>query len=270
MQISQPHAPLISVVICCANVADTLPAALASVAWADDVLVLDSGSSDATPEIAVRAGVRYLVEPWRGYTGQKQYGVTLARHDWVLVLDGDETCTPELAAEIQRLSQDVLTRYDVLHMRRRHFVMGRRVRAWEPDWQSRLIHRHRCRWADEVLHDRRLPSSPSRQGRLQHCLEHKRTSTGGFLDYFHGALEDARVLMVASQQYSRGARCHWYHLVFGPTLSFLKFYLLRGACRDGVFGFLIAQKAARGEQLRWAALWAVQQERIESSKGVKG
>lgn len=248
----------ISVVICCANVADTLPAALASVAWADEVLVVDSGSDDATPEIASRGATRYLVEPWRGYTGQKAYAASLAKHDWVFVLEGDETCTAELAAEIQSLTEEQLEPFDVLHMRRRNFVMGRFVRAWEPDWQSRLIHRRRCRWADEVLHDRRLPSSPERQRRLKHAIEHKRTSAGGFSDYFHGALEDARLLMVARQMHQRGMRCHWYDLVFGPTLTFVKFYVLRRSFLDGTFGFLIAQKAARGEQLKCAALWALQ------------
>jgi glycosyltransferase involved in cell wall biosynthesis len=257
----------VSVVICCANVADTLTAALESVAWADDVVVVDSGSIDATPEIAARFGVRYVVEPWRGYTAQKQYGVSLARHEWVLVLDGDEACSPALAEEIRGLSREYLDRHDVLHMRRRNFVMGRRVRAWEPDWQSRLIHRHRCRWADEVLHDRRVPSHPSRQARLRHHLEHKQTSAGGFRDYFHGGLEDARVMMVARQHYDRGVRCRWYHLMFWPTGAFLKFYVLRLACLDGVFGLLIAQKAARGEQLRWAALWALQQGLDRSAEG---
>jgi hypothetical protein len=96
-----------------------------------------------------------------------------------LVLDGDEECSPELAAEINRLAPADLERNDVFLARRRNYVMGRVVHAFDPDWQSRLIHRTRCSWATEALHDRREPSTPSRCARLTGWLEHKRHSRRG-------------------------------------------------------------------------------------------
>lgn len=250
--------PRVSVVICCANASETLPAALESSKWADEIIVVDSGSTDATAQIAQRFATRYVFEPWRGYTGQKQFGASLARNDWVFVLDGDEEITPDLAREIQSLTDADLEKLDVLWMRRRNYVMGRYVRAWGPDWQSRLIHRERCRWNDEVLHDDRLPSHPSRQRYLTGQLEHKRTSKGDFKDYFNGRLEDSRMLLVARQMYARGKRCRRFDLVIRPWSAFVKIYFVKLAILDGLFGWMIAQKAARGVQLKYAALWAVQ------------
>ncbi len=194
-----------SVVICCANVADTLEAACRSVAWADEILVVDSGSSDGTAEIAQRLAERYVLEPWRGYTQQKKFGAELCRNDWVLVLDGDEECSPALAAQLQALSAQELERHDLFLVRRRNYVMGRPVRAWWPDHQNRIIHRRRCDWSQEVLHDARHASDPRRVGRLNGWLEHKRHSAAGFGDYFSGRRMDERLLLVARQMHARVA-----------------------------------------------------------------
>ena len=250
--------PPISVVICCANVADTLEAALISTQWADERIVVDSGSTDTTPEIARRHADRYVVEPWRGYTAQKEYGASLAGNDWVFVLDGDEACSPALAEELSALPEQDFDRHDVMLVRRRNFVMGRLVRPWNPDWQSRIIHRQRCHWAQEVLHDARLPSDPSRVKKLRGWIEHKRHSAGGFRDYFDGALEDSRLMDVARAMHACGRRCHCWDLWLRPAAAFFKFYLIKRGILDGSFGLLIAQKAARGAQLKYAALWAVQ------------
>jgi len=249
----------ISVAMCCANVGDTLEAACQSVAWADELIIVDSGSTDATAEIARRYAQRYVVEPWRGFTKQKQFAAALARNPWVLVLDGDEECSPELAKELQALTEAGLERYDVLMMRRRNHMLGRVVRAWWPDWQSRLIHRDRTIWAEEALHDRRLPSDPKRLGRLRGWIEHRRTSAAGFLDYFNGELWDQRLPLTAKELYDKGKRCTWRDIVLRPPLTFFKFYVLKRGFLDGSFGYLIAQKAAVGVQLKYAALWAHQQ-----------
>ncbi len=138
--------------------------------------------------------------------------------------------------------------------------MGRVARAWLPDWQSRLIHRGRARWSEHALHEDRLPSDPSRVGRLPGFLEHKRLSRAGFADYFGGRRLDERLLPVAREMHARGKRCHWWDLLLRPAAAFWKFYLLKRGFLDGTFGLLIAQKAAVSTQLKYAALWAVQQE----------
>jgi (heptosyl)LPS beta-1,4-glucosyltransferase len=253
-----PFPPPISVVIVCANAADTLEAACLSAAWADELIVVDSGSTDATAEIAQRFAHRYILEPWRGYAGQKKFAAELSKHDWIFFLDGDEECSPELGAELGAVAPEVLERNDILLVPRKNYVMGRLARAWWPDYLTRIFHRRRCTWSDEVLHDTRIPSDPSRVHKLRGWLIHKRLSKAGFSDYFSGKRMDERLLMVARQMHQRGKRCHWYDLVFRPRLAFLKSYLFKRGFLDGTFGLLIAQKAAVSTQLKYAALWAVQ------------
>lgn len=255
--------PPISVIIVCANVEDTLEPACRSVAWADELIVVDSGSADATADIARRHAHRYVEEPWRGYSQQKVFAAGLAKHDWIFFLDGDEECSPELARELQALTPQELDRYDLLLTPRRNYLMGRYARAWSPDYLTRVFHRGRCRWGAEVLHDTREPSDPSRVRKLRGWIEHKRHSRAGWADYFSGRRLDDRLLLVAREMHHRGRRCHWWDLVFRPAASFLKFYFLKGGWRDGTFGLLVAQKAAVSDQLKYAALWAVQHEAAE-------
>ena len=221
--------------------------------------MVDSGSQDATAQIAQDAGARYILEPWRGYTGQKKFGTEQATHDWVFVLDGDEEVSPILAEQIRGLGQEDFARVDVIYVKRNNWLMGRPVRAWSPDWQSRLIHRDRVTWPQEALHEARLPSDPSRVLHLSGHLEHKRVGDADWSDYFSGKRMDERLMMVARQMHARGKRATWLDLVVRPAMAFWKFYLLKGAILDGTFGLLIAQKASVSTQLKYASLWAVQQ-----------
>ena len=150
--------------------------------------------------------------------------------------------------------------YDLLLVPRKNYVMNRPVRAWWPDRLTRLFHRHRCTWDGHVLHDTRQASDPSSVKNLQGWLIHKRLSAAGFGDYFSGSRMDDRLMPVARQMYARGKRCHWWDLVFRPWISFWKFYVVKRSFLDGSFGLLIAQKAAVSTQLKYAALWAVQNE----------
>jgi len=249
--------PPISAVICCGDSEATLEAACRSVRWADELVVVDSGSTDRTPEIARRFADRYEVTAWVDYTTSKRHACSLASHDWVLLLDSDEECSTRLAEQLQRLSEDELAGLDLLTAPRRNHVMGRYVRAWSPDRQSRVFHKGRIRWADDVLHDARL-APPERTRHLSGWIEHKRTGSADFGDYFGGARMDARLLEVARQMHARGRRVRWWDLAVRPRVAFWKFYLLKGGLRDGAFGLMIAQKAAWSTQLKYAALWAVQ------------
>ncbi len=255
----------ISVVICCANCADTLEAACRSVAWAQELIVVDSGSHDDTAAIAQRLATRYVLEPWRGYGGQKKFATGLCSNDWVFFVDGDEECSPELAAELQSMSATELERYDLLLVPRRNYVMGRPVRAWWPDRITRIFHRGRCQWSDDVLHDSRRPSDQRRVLRVRGHLIHKRHSAAGFGDYFSGRRMDERLLLVARQMHDRGRRCRWWDLLLRPWAAFAKSYVVKRGFLDGTFGLLIAQKSAVSTQLKYAALWSVQEELRRSS-----
>lgn len=248
----------LSVVICCANVADTLEAACQSVAWADELIIVDSGSTDHTAEIATHHADRYVQEPWRGHTGQKQFAVSLARNDWIFILDGDERCTPSLTDELRSMDTAMFARFDMLLVPRRNYIMGRKVTAWWPDRLTRIFHRGRCTWDGHVLHDTRTPTDPQRVHTLKHPIEHKRHSSADFTDYFSGARMDSRLLDVADQMHTAGKRCHWWDLVFRPQFAFWKFFLFKRGFRDGTFGLLIAQKAAVSVQLKYATLWSME------------
>ena len=162
--------PKISIIICCADSQATLGQACESAKWADELIVVDSGSSDDTPQIAKRYADRYVVEPWRGYGGQKKFAAGLASNDWIFFLDGDEECSPELAREWQGLTQQQLDGWDLLMVPRKNYVMGRYVRSWWPDRLTRIFHREKVTWDDEVLHDTRQASDPSRVHNLSGWL----------------------------------------------------------------------------------------------------
>jgi (heptosyl)LPS beta-1,4-glucosyltransferase len=262
----------ISVAISCANVEDTLEAACQSVKWADELVIVDSGSKDATATIAKAHADRYVVEKWRGYTEQKKFAASLCRNDWVFILDGDEECAPGLAREIQALGADDFERVDLFTMRRRNYLAAREVRDWSPDWMARLYNRNGCDWADELIHDRIVARDPNRVAKLRGWIDHKRLSRAGYRDLFDGAAADARASIVAEDLFRKGRRANFTDLWFRPTFAFLKFYFLKGNFLDGQFGLMVAQRAAIGTQQKYAALWARQRglvARGETSSGAE-
>ncbi|MFA9477153.1 glycosyltransferase family 2 protein [Phycisphaerales bacterium AB-hyl4] len=248
----------ISVVMISFNAGELIEPALRSARWADEIVVVDSGSTDGTPAIGRRYANRFLHEDWRGFTAQKQFAVSLASNDWVFILDQDEEISPELAAQIQALDDDVLSRCDLFEVRRRNYAMGRPVRAWWPDHQSRLFHRGRCRWADEAIHDRRHPSEPGRTAKLTGWLEHRRHCREGFFDFNVGRISADRLRRAVMQMHDRGKLCHWWDVFIHPTAAFIKSYFMKRGFLDGVFGFMVARQQAHTTYLRYAALWAIQ------------
>src|SRR6266849_4869374 len=138
------------------NEAENIRAACESVAWADEILVVDSESTDATREIAAHCGARVIVNPWPGFAAQKQFAVEAAKHDWVFSLDADERVSPELQASIEALrDSDESSLADGYRVPRRAFYLGRWIRGggWYPDYQLRLFNRRRGRWGERVIHE---------------------------------------------------------------------------------------------------------------------
>ena len=245
--------PPLSVTIITLNEAAHIGAAIDSASWADEVIVVDSGSSDDTVAIARSKGARVDVRPWSGYVDQKNFAATLASHDWIFSLDADERLTPELAAEIRSLlaSNPDRAGYRVPRVTY-HFGRWIRTTDFYPDFQTRLYDRRRARWHGKYVHESvHVESEP---GRLRHELLH----------YSYRDLRDHldRInrysTLAARQMLENGRRAGVVDLLIHPPAAFLRNYILRKGILDGAAGLLLSIVNSYAVFLKFAKLWELQ------------
>jgi len=240
-----PRAPL-SAVLITRNAAAVLAPCLESLAFADEIVVVDSGSSDGTAEIAKRFGARLVQKEWLGFGRQKQYAVDQARHDWVLCLDADETVSPQLAASIQAALAEPVS--PVYRMPRRNRFLGRWLSHGEgyPDWSPRLFNRMNARWSDDLVHEKVLyaVTPGTLQGDLMHDSSDDLTA---YLDR-----QNRYTTLAARQAYELGRSASFLHLVMSPVVRFFKFYVFRFGFLDGVPGLLHISIGCMNSYLKYA------------------
>ena len=230
----QNRRPL-SVVIIAKNEAERIAACLESVSWADEIVVLDSGSSDSTRDIARRYTDKVIDIPWRGFGPQKQAAVKQASFDWVLNIDCDERVTPELATEIKRIlaSNTVHGAYSVP---RRTFLGTREIRhcGWYPDRTIRLFDRRSARFSDSPVHERVITDGPVADCR-GHLLHYSFSGIAPLLAKLNHYSD-----LSARQMFNQGRRCSLFDLTARPLFAFFKTYLLKAGILDGVEGLVIS------------------------------
>ena len=227
---ADPKLP-ITVAIIALNAAGQIAACLASVGFADEILVVDSGSTDATAEIARRHGARVEHKEWMGFGRQKQHAVSAARHDWVLCLDVDERVSERLARSIAECMGQ--RRYHAFRMSRRNRFLGRWLGHGEgyPDWSLRLFHRAHAGWSNDEVHEAVLTTTEV--GQLDGDLLHE--SAEDVATYL--AKQNRYTTLHAQALFRQGVRASYWRLVTSPLARFLKFYLLRLGFLDGGPGF---------------------------------
>jgi glycosyltransferase involved in cell wall biosynthesis len=245
--------PKVSVTIISLNEAEHIAAAIDSAAWADEIVVVDSGSRDNTAEIARARGARVADRAWTGYVDQKNHAASLASHDWILSLDADERITPALAAEVRSLlaSEPPLHGYRAPRVA---FHLGRWVRTTDfyPDFQTRLYDRRSARWRGKYVHE--SVSVDGAVGRLRHEIEH----------YSFRDLTDQidrinhYTTLAARQMFEAGRRTNALELLAHPPAAFLRNYVLRRGLLDGTAGFTISAVNAYSVFLKFAKLWELQ------------
>jgi glycosyltransferase involved in cell wall biosynthesis len=227
--------------------------ALQSLAWADEIVVVDSGSTDATVEICRRYTDRIFKRAWTGFVDQKNYAVERASHDWIISLDADERISPELAREIEQLRLAGL-RHAGYRIPRVAFFMGRWIRHgdWYPDHQLRFFDRRRGRWQGGRVHE--SVQVEGRPGNLRGEIQHY--TYRSLSDYLR-RLETYSAL--AAQDYrQRGKKASLPKLVGNPCLTFLKAYLLKRGFLDGAPGLMVAIMGAVSVFFKYAKLHELQ------------
>jgi glycosyltransferase involved in cell wall biosynthesis len=222
----------LSAVVIARNEEAAIGPCLDSLAWCQEIVVVDSGSTDQTREIAIARGARVVAHEWEGYGRQKNYAVRQSTNDWVLCVDADEIVGPELRMSIeQALAAPAFRAYEMARCNR---FMGVWLRHGEgyPDWILRLFDRRSARWSEDPVHEKVLAETAV--GRLNGDLLHESAET------LHSYLEKQNryTTLQAEMLYRKGVRPSLFKLVFSPFARFLKFYFLRRGFLDGIPGLV--------------------------------
>lgn len=246
------------------NEEDNIRAACESVSWANEILVVDSESTDRTREIAEECGARVIKKAWPGFAEQKQFAALEARHEWVFSLDADERVSEELRHSIEDLLYTNGERLaDGYRIARRSFYMGRWIRGggWYPNYQLRLYRKSKGEWKGAYIHE----SVKMKEGARVETLKG---------DMLHYSIRDAahhnRMIgeryapLAARQMYEAGRRTKPLSIATAGSAAFLRSFIFKGGFRDGLAGYAIARFAAHNAYLKHLLLWEMQNRKDES------
>jgi glycosyltransferase involved in cell wall biosynthesis len=240
----------VSVIIITRNEAHNIADCLRSVAWADEIVVVDSGSDDGTPEVALQFTDKVYAIPWYGYSANKNFALSKATGEWVLWLDADERVPEDLAHEIQTtLAQGAAV--DGYEIPRLAFFMGRWIRhgGWYPAHVLRLFRRGRGHFSDHPVHEGVVLQGS--RGRLRHPLLHYTDLT---LEHYFGKLNTYTTLS-ARMQLARGKSAGLWHMLARPLHTFVKMYVFKAGFLDGVQGLMLALLSAGHTFAKYAKVW---------------
>ena len=249
----------ISAVIIAFNEAENIRAACESINWADEILVVDSESTDATREIAVACGAKVIVQPWAGFSEQKQFAAEQAQYDWILSLDADERVSGKLREEILRIKNTEQAELaDGYRIPRRTFYMNRWIKGggWYPDRQLRFYDRRRGAWKKVLVHESVLLAADAKIGTLKHDILHYSIPNAV---YHHRLIGERYAPLAARQMFESGRRTTPLKLAGAGLTTFLQTFILKGGWRDGLAGFCIAGFAAHHAFLKHLLLWEMQE-----------
>lgn len=246
----------LSACIIAMNEEDRIGDCLASLAFCDEIVVVDSHSTDGTRDVAAAAGARVIERDWPGHVAQKEFAIRAATNDWVLCLDADERVSPALRAEIIGLGEGDFSDFAGWSCPRLSWYLGGWIRhgTWYPDRKVRLFDRRRGHWGGHDPHDRVVLDGPA--GRLD----------GDILHYPYRSLSehvrtmDRYTTTMADGMYARGRRASALDLLFRPGWRFFRFYVLDRGFLAGWRGLLLAGLAFRYTWLKYAKLRTRQRE----------
>ncbi len=243
----------ISATIITLNEESNIKAACESVAWADEIVVVDSDSTDATRSIAEACGARVITNPWPGFGAQKQFAVEQAAHEWIFSLDADERVSDELEKSIASLRNktDLADGYQIA---RRTYYQGRWIRGggWYPDRQLRLFKKSKGHWKQRHVHESVTMDTGARVERLAGDLLHYTMQNAA---HHHRMIGERYAPLAARQMFEEGRRTSVLGVASAGPAAFIRSLILKGGLRDGFAGFTIASFAAHHAFLKYLMLW---------------
>ncbi len=241
----------LTVTIITLNEETNIARALKSASWADEVLVVDAGSTDQTVEIAKKMGARVLTHEWKGYGQQKNLAQAQAKNDWVLSLDADEEVTPALRKEIERCLESVAQTGEAgFWIPRKTWYLNRWVMhgGWYPNSLVRLANRKNARWTEPHVHEELKVEGKLgeiREPILHYSFPSIASQVETNLRFAHLGCQDLQ---------HKGTRSSLPKLLLKPLGKFFETYFIKLGFLDGLAGFVISMNAAHSMFLKYAYL----------------
>ena len=250
-----------SLVIITLNAANQIEACISSAPSANEVIVVDSGSSDNTQAIALAMGATVIEQPWLGFGPQKQFAVNAAKNEWVLCLDADEALSTELHTHLQTLLSNEPP-FKAYRIARRNHFMGRALRFGEgyPDWNLRLFHKKYAQWSNDSVHERVVSSESI--GTIPGDLIHKSALQIG--QYVNK--QNSYTTIQAGTLYKQGKKATALKLILSPFVRFIRYYFFRLGFRDGIPGLVHTSIGSFNSFLKYAKLIELQKSDSQSSQ----
>ncbi len=260
MNLTSNDRPKISAFVICCNEEKNIRRCLKSLEWCDEIVVVDSGSSDKTLEICKEFTQTVLHRDWTGHREQKQYALDNCKFDWVLSIDADEEVSPELKNQIikeltfnyQNQPEPEIKGYSlsrIVYFMSRWWNKG----GWYPEFRLRLIYKPATYWGGVDPHDKAIVKGKVKkitEGALYHYT---------YSDLFH-QIEclNQHSTDAANRMHSRGKKVTILNLLINPISRFIKFFLIKKGYREGMYGFIVAINEAWYAFLKYAKLWELQ------------
>jgi len=248
--------PKLSVTIITFNEENNIRDCLESIKWADEIIVVDSNSTDNTVSICREYTDRIIQRDWPGFLKQKQFAQEQANGEWILNLDADERLSPEACQEIKQEIINANPAVDGFVFPRQSYYLGRWIKhgGWYPDAKLRLIRKGTGRWSGESLHEKLVCDGKVKRlkGRILHYVYRDITHQIETVDNF------SRI--AAEIWLKKDKRFKLFLLLTKPPLSFLTTYFWKGGILDKVPGFVISIITAYYVFLKYAKLWELQKE----------
>ena len=254
--------PGISVVVTTFNEEANIAACLDSLLWCDEILVVDSYSTDRTPEIVQGyEGVTLHQRTYYGSAAQKNWAMDNTKYDWILIFDADERCTPKLRAEIESLLEKG-PEYEAYTIRRRVYFLGRIIRfsGWQHDQVIRLLRKGAGRYPNKRVHAdmKTRGAAPLMRSRMEHYMvEDFHTYVLRIVKYSHWG---------ASQGWKDGRRPRIAAVLGRSVWRFFRVYFLQLGILDGMRGLVFCMLQAYGTYLKWSILWSW---RVNEKRGIQ-
>jgi glycosyltransferase involved in cell wall biosynthesis len=255
--------PTISVAMIARNEEANLPRTLDSIRWVDEIVIVDSGSTDRTPEIACSYGAKHSFNrEWRGFGPQKDLAIDTCTSDWIYLLDADEVISPELAKEIREVIAN--PKYDAYWQPRLNLFMGRWIRhgGFYPDKKLRLFKRGVAHMAGEEPHGTPHYSGP--KGTLKNPLLHYAYPAFRlYLRHMNGYSSDGARILLRKDRTSRNIFAFMVNAILNPLLTFVKNYFFRLGFLDGREGFILHANHSVYTHWKYVKAWEARKQGAE-------